>query len=177
MKNILIVIACLTLAAVLFISVPRRGEVLPISFEECAAQGFPIAESYPRQCRANGKTFVEDIGNVLEKGNLIRVASPRPGEKIRSPLIVAGEARGNWYFEASFPIQLLDSNGRDVSLTPPYITALGEWMTEEFVPFSATLTFTLPQTSTGTLILIKDNPSGHPEFDDELRIPIIFDRK
>jgi hypothetical protein len=31
------------------------------SFEECAAAGNPVMESYPRQCRAGGKTFVEDV--------------------------------------------------------------------------------------------------------------------
>jgi hypothetical protein len=31
------------------------------SFEECAAAGNPIMESYPRQCRADGQTFVEKI--------------------------------------------------------------------------------------------------------------------
>ena len=31
------------------------------SFEDCIAAGFPAMESYPRQCRANGKTFVEEI--------------------------------------------------------------------------------------------------------------------
>jgi hypothetical protein len=32
------------------------------SFEECAAAGYPIMESYPRQCAVpGGETFVEDI--------------------------------------------------------------------------------------------------------------------
>ncbi len=31
------------------------------SFEDCVAAGFPIMESYPRQCRAEGKLFVEKI--------------------------------------------------------------------------------------------------------------------
>lgn len=30
-------------------------------FESCAAAGNPVMESYPRQCRANGQTFVEVI--------------------------------------------------------------------------------------------------------------------
>lgn len=30
-------------------------------FESCVAAGNPVMESYPRQCRANGQTFVEDI--------------------------------------------------------------------------------------------------------------------
>lgn len=37
------------------------GENEMTSFEECAAAGNPIMESYPRQCRAGGKLFVEDI--------------------------------------------------------------------------------------------------------------------
>jgi len=31
------------------------------TFEECAKAGNPVMESYPRQCRADGKTFVEKI--------------------------------------------------------------------------------------------------------------------
>jgi len=31
------------------------------SFAECAAAGYPIMESYPRQCRAGGQTFVEAV--------------------------------------------------------------------------------------------------------------------
>lgn len=33
------------------------------SFEECASAGNPVMESYPRQCRAHGKTFVESLSN------------------------------------------------------------------------------------------------------------------
>ena len=33
------------------------------NFDECAAAGNPIMESYPEQCAANGKTFVKDISN------------------------------------------------------------------------------------------------------------------
>lgn len=34
------------------------------SFEECAAAGNPIMESYPEQCSANGKTFTRDISET-----------------------------------------------------------------------------------------------------------------
>lgn len=33
------------------------------SFEQCVAGNNPVMESYPRQCRANGKTFVESLGS------------------------------------------------------------------------------------------------------------------
>ena len=32
------------------------------SFEECVAAGYPVMESYPRQCAAGGRTFVEQLG-------------------------------------------------------------------------------------------------------------------
>lgn len=31
------------------------------NFDECAAAGNPVMESYPRQCRANDKLFVENV--------------------------------------------------------------------------------------------------------------------
>lgn len=36
------------------------------SFEECAGAGYPIAESYPRQCRTpDGQHFVEQLEGTL----------------------------------------------------------------------------------------------------------------
>lgn len=156
----------------------RPGLSLITNFTECIAAGNPVAESYPRQCRANGETFVEDIGNELEKQDLIRLESPRPNELVASPLVIKGEARGNWFFEASFPVLLKDSQGEIIAQAPAQ--AKGDWMTTEFVPFEATLIF-FPAVCTGTaypcsaegmLVLRKDNPSGLPERDDQLTIPI-----
>lgn len=35
------------------------------NFEECVAAGNPVMESYPRQCAANGKTYVEEIDEPI----------------------------------------------------------------------------------------------------------------
>jgi hypothetical protein len=107
-----------------------------------------------------------------DKANLIRVTSPTSNALVTSPLQVTGEARGTWYFEASFSVRLLDGNGVELSRTGA--EAQQEWMTEAFVPFKATLTFTKPTTTTGTLVLEKANPSGLPEKDDSLQIPVRF---
>lgn len=40
---------------------PCEGTTDITNFEECIAAGNPAMESYPRQCRADGKTFVEKI--------------------------------------------------------------------------------------------------------------------
>jgi len=121
---------------------------------------------------------VPEIDSILKaeiesKMNLIRLESPLPNSIITNPLSIKGEARGNWFFEASFPIYLTDWDG--LIIAEGYATAEGEWMTTEFVPFSANLTFTKPEyKNNGSLILRKDNPSGLPEHDDALEIPIFF---
>ena len=105
--------------------------------------------------------------------DLIQVDEPTPNQSVKSPLIVTGKARGSWYFEASFPVQIYDADGTQLAAIPAQ--AQGDWMTEDFVPFKATVEFKKPITATGTLVLKKDNPSGLPEHDAELRIPINFD--
>jgi hypothetical protein len=143
------------------------------NFEECVARGYPILESYPRQCKTpDGKIFTEDIGNELEKQNFIRINTPRPNESVKSPLEIKGEARGYWFFEASFPIRLIDEEGEELGTT--IAQALSDWMTEDFVPFEAELEFKPPATKNGKLILEKDNPSGLPENADELIVPVFF---
>jgi hypothetical protein len=105
--------------------------------------------------------------------DMIRVAGPAAGDTVTSPLRVTGEARGGWYFEGSFPVRLLDADGREVAVAPA--RARGEWMTGAFVPFEAVLEFDAPAPGTrGTLVLEKDNPSGLPDRAGELRVPVAF---
>ena len=142
------------------------------TFEECAAK-YPVLETYPRQCKTpDGRSFVENIGNELEKQDFIRLTSPRPNQSVRSPLQIMGQARGMWYFEASFPIKIFDANGKQLGIA--IAQAQGDWMTENFVAFQATLEFEKPATKTGELVFQKDNPSGDPAKDDALRIPVKF---
>ena len=102
----------------------------------------------------------------------IRVSTPAANSTVRSPLTVRGEARGPWFFEASFPVKLLDASGQLLVQAPAQ--AEGEWMTESFVPFSVTLTFEVPQSGSGTLVLERSNASGLPEHAAEVRIPVQF---
>jgi hypothetical protein len=102
----------------------------------------------------------------------LRVDSPVAGQVVSSPLTVRGSARGPFYFEASFPVTLLDGNGQRLAQT--HATAQGEWMTPDWVPFTATLTFAAPTTATGTLVLENDNPSGDPTRAVSRRIDVRF---
>lgn len=183
------------------------------NFKECVDAGNPVMESYPRQCRANNQTFVEDVtlpeepligGDTDEGGcligagyswceikqkclrvweepceegthtSLIRVSSPAENQEITSPLTIEGEAVGNWFFEASFPVVLVNWDG--LIIAQGIATAQSDWMTTDFVPFEAVLEFEADTqvSNRGALILKKDNPSGLPQYDDALEIPVLF---
>lgn len=157
------------------------------SFEECAGAGFPVMESYPAQCRtSDGKTFTQNINgdqNQNENQNqdgqqdddlsdLIVVDTPQPNQKITSPLRISGKARGPWFFEANFSAELFDANNKSLGIA--IITAEGEWMTEDFVPFSGELSFETPSTEKGKLVIKNANPSGLPENEKELVMPVLF---
>lgn len=99
------------------------------------------------------------------------ITSPQPNELITSPLFVKGFARGNWFFEANLPIKLLDAN--ENIILAHFGTAQSEWMTSDFVPFNGELAF-ITTSTTGFLLISKDNPSGLPENDASVMIPVRF---
>ncbi|BCX14340.1 MAG: hypothetical protein KatS3mg088_023 [Patescibacteria group bacterium] len=122
-------------------------------------------------------TYVSRVGPKCEfeacpKEDLIQVESPRANDLVSNPLIVKGKARGFWFFESVFPMKLLDENGKILAQT--HALALDDWTTKEFVPFEARIDFPVPVTQRGFLVLEKSNPSGLPEYADELRMPIFF---
>ncbi len=93
--------------------------------------------------------------------------SPSP---VRNSTVIEGRARGNWFFEASFPIELRDNIG--IILATGIAQAEGDWMTTDYVPFRATLHFAPPTHASGTLVFKKDNPSGLPEHDKSIEVPV-----
>lgn len=105
--------------------------------------------------------------------DIITVELPFPGAVTGKQFSVIGKARGYWFFEASFPIQVLDKDGK--LLTQGFAQAKDEWMTTDFVPFKADIT--IPETYTGpaTLVLKKDNPSGLSEHDAFISFPFTIE--
>lgn len=113
-------------------------------------------------------------GDTIPTSNeYIKVTSPAPEGTITSPVTITGSALGTYYFEASFPIDILDANGAVVG--QGHAEAQSDWMTEESVPFIASVDFTSPGAGTnGTIRLKNDNPSGDPERDLYFDLPITF---
>ncbi len=99
----------------------------------------------------------------------ILVSLPFPDAVTGKEFSVIGKARGTWFFEASFPVKVLDEKGKVLWQGPAQ--AQEDWMTEDFVPFEAQVK--IPQSYMGkaTLVLQKDNPSGLPEKDASISFP------
>jgi hypothetical protein len=177
---ILFLLALLVLGAgILFLQnskMPRNpSEVVVNSFSTCVEAGFPVMESNPRQCLdANGNHFTENIPEVVAKDDIV-LESPLAGATISNPVKLSGKARGTWYFEASFPIDVVDWDGRIIG--QGVAQANGDWMTEDFVPFTASIKFenaTSTYSKKATLVLKKDNPSGDRERDASLEVPVVL---
>ncbi len=154
------------------------------SFDACVSAGYQVTrgdgKTVSDTCSTpDGQVFVssavltpDPITTASTTSNMIRVDGVLANQVIKSPLTITGQAVGNWYFEASFPVELLDGNGKSILIKPAQ--AQGEWMTTSFVPFTITLSFAQPATATGTLVFRNDNPSGLPENQKEFRIPVRF---
>lgn len=183
---ITLIIIALGIVGVLLFDVGRAPstDIVVNSFEECAAH-YPIQESYPRRCvTPTGESFIESVATSTPttatttatttpatNTKPLTISNLKSGQTISSPFTVTGKAPGPWFFEASFPIRVLDSAGKEVGRG--IAQADGEWMTTDDVAFTAKLTFTATS-GVGSVVFEKDNPSGLPENDAHVTVPVRF---
>jgi len=102
----------------------------------------------------------------------IKIETPSANQVITSPLEITGQALGNWYFEASFPVKLINDQGQIIA--QGQANAQKDWMTTDLVPFKAELKFSGVTSTLGMLIFSNDNPSGLPENEKQYGVPIRF---
>ena len=139
--------------------------------------------------RSSAKEAIKQIAESIEMGERaggsgqeqherqtqgIRVESPDAGATISSTVTMNGEARGNWYFEAEFTVDLIQDGE---TLATGIVKAQEEWMTEDFVEFSATLDIPDGAASgKAELVFRNSNPSEKPELDKSYRLPVKVER-
>ena len=121
------------------------------------AVGF-LQKSLPSQ--ANKNTTLKEI-EYNEKTYVFRSLMGVP-EQFK----IKGQAKGTWFFEASFPIEIQSNSGD--SLKTFIAQAKQDWMTEDFVEFESDIDLTDLGLKSGNKIKIvfhKDNPSGDASKD------------
>ena len=167
------------------------------NFNDCRDHNFPIVQSYPEQCTGpDGVIYFQDLSDASTSTATSSATSTNSiiatstfsykdevfltnlskNQVISSPLHLEGQVKGNWYFEASFPIKVTNSKGS--ILGQGLAKATGDWMSTSTVPFLADVTFVAPKvtgaSSTGYVVFLKDNPSGIPANSDSFKVPVVF---
>ena len=116
------------------------------------------------------QTVTSTLNGVTDQ---ISISYPKENNEVTNPIKITGKARGNWFFEAQFPVKLMDSDGNIIASTSA--RAESDWMTTDYVNFSAEISY--PKSTTtqrAILVLSKDNPSDDPKFDAFLYIPVLL---
>ncbi len=140
------------------------------TFEQCAAEGNPIMESYPRQCRfPDGTLTVELIdgdSSSQAQANIV-VTEPVENDEVENPLTISGEAR---VFENSFAYRILDADGN--------ILVEGHDMAEapdigQFGPFDIEVSYAIPSTEEGTVEVFEYSAKDGSEI-NKVVIPVKF---
>jgi hypothetical protein len=110
----------------------------------------------------------------------IWVTNPHPKDgPVSSPVTVHGFIRTSWVFEASFPVVIVDWDGRIIGQGPARTDS--DWMQDKMVQFEAAIPFTPPACASGqdyckrgAIIFKNDNPSGDPARDKAFELPVTF---
>jgi len=117
-----------------------------------------------------------DVGNyppLVSADGHLQVDLPHANDLISSPVAIEGSVTGGgWFFEASFPIKVLDGDG--TVLGTGNAQALSDWTSTGTVPFSASIVFTAPHFATGTILFANDNPSGLPVDQKSFSVSVSF---
>ena len=131
-----------------------------------------VDTSIPVTTNSDTPTTVVDPTKVTD-GSIV-IDLPLANATVTSPIAVSGRARGNWFFEASAPVTIIDANGK--TLGQGQIRATGDWMTTEYVPFTGSISYTLGTSSStaGYILFMNDNPSGDPARSVSVRVPVRF---
>lgn len=167
----IIVVTAIILRAVQFFDNFGTKEPITTEPKELATEEVATSLEDNQKFVLEGEAATSSEEEYSYDRKLAVIAEPKSNSVVSSPLIVKGEAPGYWFFEASFPVKLTDSEG-SIIVTEPAV-AQEDSLTENFVPYETLLEFNTIATS-GYLVLTNDNPSGLPENELSVKIPVLF---
>jgi len=145
--------------------------------ESCSTDKQPDEQTFILEGEPATTTAIMEVAtstattSIQEVPKMALLTEPQASSTVSSPLIVKGEAPGYWFFEASLPIKILDSQGNVIASAPA--SAQSDPLTDNLVPFKSLLEFNTTATS-GYVVINNDNPSGLPENELSVKIPVLF---
>ncbi len=151
----------------------REVSRVPNSFEECAAAGHPIMESYPRQCKVpGGGTFTEQTSSSSSSEDSsvnVIVTAPLEGDFVGYTFVATGIAR---VFENVVSWRLKDADG--TLLVEGHVMANSPDI-GQFGPFLIPIDATTAKGKTGTLEVYQASAKDGSDI-DKVTIHVVFAR-
>ena len=95
-----------------------------------------------------------------------------PGATITDVVTITGDIKGVYFFEGKAQGMLLDENKKVLNTFS--LDATSNWLTADAVSFTAKVDTTSALAGPGFIRLKSDNPSGDPEKDKYIDIPIVI---
>jgi hypothetical protein len=145
----------------------KAGGTFENSSTTCTLPDLVIEDPAP----AVATTTIDTMSDMIVVDDVSFATSTEDTEEM--VLTVVGKARGMWYFEASFPVELIVGT---TTVAKGIAEAQSDWMTEEFVPFEIEIEYATEYSGEdAVLILKKDNPSGLPENDAQIEQEVVLE--
>ncbi len=151
----LLVVVIIILAYVAF----SRNAQAPENGENNVAITPPVNEIMPKD------------GVLGNKDDLISF-STWPGSKVSGILSYRGVLQGGYFFEGNVVVKILDAN-KNVLKTSNAV-AKSDWMSSGPVNFEGNIDFTGLAKGLGFIEIHNDNPSGLPQNDKSILIPVVI---
>jgi hypothetical protein len=153
--------------------VPTEVEKDKLSISASSSAGLlPVYSESPKQVVISDDIVVVETNggdDIKEEAEVILI-SPQANEVVRNQDVITGQARGNWFFEATFPLLIKDASGE--VLATGFVETQDDWMTSEWVAFQGTLNFNVATSTFGELVFKKNNPSALPEYEAQTSYPV-----
>ena len=162
----------ITLLSILIILIIPVGVYILIGVDGVANQWNTDETPNQTQEENSERTSTEEI-TFNNTENVLNDLNVTAGQTVSSPLEISGSLPGTWYFGGSFTVKLVNQD-TDETLAIAPASNEADWMTEDQVPFSATLTFQ-QSAQNGALVLERANPSALPENDSSIVIPVVIE--
>lgn len=163
-KNIIILSSIIFILLIFFIFFASREDTWICKNGEWTKYGNPSNPMPALSCGENK--------NVGENKTLV-LYNFREGDILQTGYVIEGKIKDNFFFEGTFPILIQDLNGSDLGHS--FAQSKTDWMTSDYVEFATEpLNFDKKDNKGGYLIFKKDNPSGLPEKDKEIKIKVRF---
>lgn len=161
MKNVILILSIFILSVLLI------GTAYILKNEDLCCK-FKLCKQLTTVCEGEND---KDMGEVLsQKGEKLQLENIKDGDSVDVGYEIKGLVSGEWFFEGLFPVRIFNQYGEIIDTISA--TAIGDWTTDELVPFSVVLDTEIEEEIIVVLRFEKSNPSDLEENSDYAQITV-----